>query len=512
MDVDEALKLVDPKRRLQWIYAVAISAQALPGALIVLVMEFVGHTPKFECHQEGANGTQVLVDACFNGTTEHCDRIVFRHPYTSVVTEWSLVCERASEAHALQSLFMAGMTMASLPIGPLADRFGRRRLVLLTFGLQALLMGALALSPNYGTFAALRFLTGSLQAGGFPNFTLTTELVGPQLRSKVGLFGSVFFSAGILCLSLAAYLITSWRWLLVFSAVVAALSVLVIGVVAPQSARWLLQKGRTRQAEEVLLGMARSNGLTPPSDFSLVASKQEGGSTSDHCCSLFTRGRAALWTVVLCFNWAVHTLSYYGLTAAAAGMGSGRFSSFAFSGLVELPPVLVVTWVLERLGRRYTLSGTMAIGGVACLLIYVLPAVYIDDHGGRLTLSLIGKLCISTTFTVTYIFSGEIFPTSLRNTGLGIVNICARLAGVMYPFVALLNTVSKDSHFLLFGVLITSSALFDLLLPETLGKTLPKDVDEMLGNDIEMYAPLKLEESDSDVELDTTDEKDVEIR
>ena len=45
---------------------------------------------------------------------------------------------------------------------------------------------------------------------------------------------------------------------------------------------------------------------------------------------------------------AVHTLSYYGLTAAAASMGSGRFSSFALSGLVELPPLLVITWILER--------------------------------------------------------------------------------------------------------------------------------------------------------------------
>ena len=70
--------------------------------------------------------------------------------------QWSLVCERASEAHVLQSLFMAGMTMASLPVGPLADRFGRRRIVLLAFGTQAVLMGALALAPNYGTFAVLR--------------------------------------------------------------------------------------------------------------------------------------------------------------------------------------------------------------------------------------------------------------------------------------------------------------------------------------------------------------------
>ena len=57
-------------------------------------------------------------------------------------------------------------------------------------------------------------------------------------------------------------------------------------------------------------------------------------------------------------------------------------------------------------------------------------------------------------------------------------------------------------------MLITSSALFDLLLPETVGKTLPKNIDEMLGEDIEMYTPLKLgDSSDSDVDLDISDDK-----
>ena len=42
MDVDEALRLVDPKNRLQWIYVVAINAQAVPAAFVLLAMEFVG--------------------------------------------------------------------------------------------------------------------------------------------------------------------------------------------------------------------------------------------------------------------------------------------------------------------------------------------------------------------------------------------------------------------------------------------------------------------------------------
>ena len=70
--------------------------------------------------------------------------------------QWSLVCDRASEAHALQSLFMAGNALGTVPIGPLADAFGRRKLVLIMFSMQAVLMFALVLAPNYGTFAVLR--------------------------------------------------------------------------------------------------------------------------------------------------------------------------------------------------------------------------------------------------------------------------------------------------------------------------------------------------------------------
>ena len=51
---------------------------------------------------------------------------------------------------------MAGNALAALPIGPLADTFGRRKVVLLFFGLQAVLIVGLALSTNYATFAVLR--------------------------------------------------------------------------------------------------------------------------------------------------------------------------------------------------------------------------------------------------------------------------------------------------------------------------------------------------------------------
>ncbi|XP_037072004.1 solute carrier family 22 member 15-like [Pollicipes pollicipes] len=303
-------------------------------------------------------------------------------------------------------------------------------------------------------------------------------------------------------LALGAYVTTTWRPLVIASAALASLSVFVIWLFVPASPRWLMLNGRTEEAHKVMLGVARANGVTPPANFTLVAVRKKTASLPDNCCSLFRHWRSALWTVMLCLTWAVHTLTYYGLTAAAASMGQNRFISFALSGLVEIPPMIVISWLLDKLGRRYTLSGMMLAGGICCVLILLLPGSYIDDQGGRLTLSLIGKLCIATTFTVTYIFTGEVFPTSVRNTGFGIVNFCGRMAGIAYPFVALLNMVRKDLHFFVFGALITLSALLDLLLPETVGKPLPKTVGEMIGEDVEMYQALQLDELEGDCDSD----------
>ena len=79
-----------PKTRVSNARTVALtgSQKAFQCRTITSIIYCVSaYTPKFECHREGENGTEMLVDACFNGTTAHCDKIIFRHPYTSVVTE-----------------------------------------------------------------------------------------------------------------------------------------------------------------------------------------------------------------------------------------------------------------------------------------------------------------------------------------------------------------------------------------------------------------------------------------
>ncbi len=90
------------------------------------------------------------------------------------------------------------------------------------------------------------------------------------------------------------------------------------------------------------------------------------------------------------------------------------------------------------------------------------------------------KLCISASFSVIYIHSGEVFPTSIRNTAIGLVSVAARLGGILAPFLVKLNDFSPNLHFLLFGGAMVASGALNARLPETQGLPMPETVQDLL--------------------------------
>lgn len=147
-------------------------------------------------------------------------------------------------------------------------------------------------------------------------------------------------------------------------------------------------------------------------------------------------------------------------------------------GLVELPSYLALAFVLDILGRRSITSTLMLIGGVCCIV-----AAYMEQ-GSVLSTSIVfaGKFTIAGSFAVIYNYSAELFPTIVRNTGMGLGSMAARLAGASTPLITLLDSFDPKIPAVSFGVIAILSGLWVCFLPETNKQTLPQSISGKISH------------------------------
>ena len=77
--------------------------------------------------------------------------------------------------------------------------------------------------------------------------------------------------------------------------------------------------------------------------------------------------------------------------------------------------------------------------------------------------------------------SAEIFPTVIRNSGMGIVSVFARIGGMLAPFILMLGDVRPNLQYTALGLMAILSGLLNLKLPETLGQPMPETISDVLA-------------------------------
>ncbi|XP_011867686.1 PREDICTED: organic cation transporter protein-like isoform X2 [Vollenhovia emeryi] len=187
--------------------------------------------------------------------------------------------------------------------------------------------------------------------------------------------------------------------------------------------------------------------------------------------------------IMIC-QWWTSTIACSILDDLAPSFPVNRHITFALSAALEMATYTFVYFVLSRYGRRLPMCAYQSLNGIVCILIaafFILTTTSAPwtDLAKTVTL-LFGRVTITSTLSIAYLYTIEIFPTVIRASCLGLCVVFAKIGSLSIPHLLLLRQhISLPIPLLVVGVLCFVSGMLALILPDTLNKILPDQVVDM---------------------------------
>ncbi|KAK5917548.1 hypothetical protein CgunFtcFv8_002389 [Champsocephalus gunnari] len=441
-----------------------------------------------------ANVSQIPTEGCLDGWAY--DRSEF---LSTTVSEWDLVCGLRPLKQMIQTIYMGGVLTGAIVYGGLSDRYGRRSVLIWSYLQLGILGCSSAFLPSYSTYCAFRFLSGMAVSGVILNgVSLKVEWIPTKQRTLVGTLTSFFFTFGQMILAGLAYWLRDWRKL---QLVVCLPQFLFFSYSwwFSESARWLVLNRRSEDALKCLHRVARVNGKKDIEDtltlevlHSHMKKEMDSSRSTFTAYDLLRTRQMRRISICLLVVWFSTSFAYYGLAMDLQKFGVSIYQIQLIFGAVDFPAKLVALGMLSYLGRRVSQATCLFISALVIFANILVPA---DMQTVRTTLACLGKGFTSASFTTVYLYTGELYPTVLRQTGMGFVSTMARVGSMAAPAVLILDEVLPALPSLVYGGAAVFASVFACFLPETLNKPLPDTIEDVEENGSETnLAPLQPEE------------------
>ena len=414
----------------------------------------------------------------------------------------------AAQVGGAASAYLLGATGGALLFGYLTDRFGRKRLFLITLLWYLVWTIATALSWNFASLAVFRALTGMGIGGEYAAInSAIDELIPSAQRGRVDLaingtwwLGTLFGSGASLLLLDPHIVPAQLGWRLAFGlGATLALAVVFVRTALPESPRWLLMHGRGAQAEQITAQIERRVELSataplvaPGGSITIdPARSQTGLRAVAH--AMLTRypartvvslvlmiAQAFLYNAIF-FTEALVLTTFFGVSSSIVGL---YIIPFAIGNL--LGP-LILGRLFDTLGRKRMIFATYALSGV---LLTITALLFVHGLLDATTITIAWSIVFffaSAGASSAYLTVSEIFPLETRAMAIAIVYCAGTLAGgALAPLlfgilIATRSPVAVFHGYLLGAAAMMVAAIVELALGVEAARRMLEDVAPPLG-------------------------------
>ncbi|WP_037287454.1 MFS transporter [Saccharibacillus sacchari] len=329
----------------------------------------------------------------------------------ALAIEWSLNPQQLGVLTAINSV---GMAVGAACAGILADRFGRKSVLLWTLLIFSLASGLSAVATGFVMLCILRFISGFGLGGELPvASTLVSESVPANERGRTVVLLESFWAGGWIVAALIAYFIipnfeSGWRIAFALGAL-PAFYALYLRRKIDDSPRFILQQRNKAKAEKISLKKRFAQVWAPE----------------------YRKTSIMLWIL-----WFTVVFSYYGmflwLPQVMVYKDYSLTKSFEYvliMTLAQLPGYFTAAYFIEKFGRKFVL--------VVYLVLTAASAIWFGLADTTATLIAAG-ICLSFfnlgAWGGLYAYTPEHYPTSIRTTGAGLAASFGRIGGIIAPF------------------------------------------------------------------------------
>ena len=380
--------------------------------------------------------------------------------------EWGLA---PGQMGLIGSIGLIGMALGAVVSGTIADRIGRKKVFTITVLLYSIASAFCALSWNYQSLLVFRFLVGFGLGGELPvAATLVSEYAPSRVRGRFIVLLESFWGLGWIAAACIAYFfipLYGWRMAFLIGAL-PALYVCLIRMHMPESVRYLLAHGRVGEARRIVVSLERQLHV-PVAPF--VSEKETVPVVAKASFRELWKKPFASRTIMLWLVWFGINFSYYGifmwLPSLVFQQGFTVVKTFEYvliMTLAQLPGYYCAAWLVEKIGRKYTLSAFLLFSGVASYFFgHASTAAALMMWGSVMSFFNLGA------WGVLYTYTPEQYPTAIRALGSGWAAGFGRFGGMAAPMMVgalLARSFGFASVFYMFALVFAAVAVIVMSL------------------------------------------------